>query len=373
MDCERQILDEEHRQSFRRHLVHRPEREPVAVREGEPLVDPRAARQRRGVHLARRQHDLAVLAVDHVTIVVDRHEIVVRADLLDLPERIEQRLIVPQRHVVERGGVALDVCGRQGGFARNLALDNLVERKTDARGVDGMRDEGHLAHLLVRRDYQALQDEGVELPARTTPMYRPAAISRANNRCRRDLVERKQGAEAGDDDQHPLHGNARVDVDIRRAVNDAGRGGEQLRNAEPRPECEEQEQCGNQHAQVPPRRVADQQPAERVEHQALAGEVNDAHDDGGEQHRDEGQVLEELKKRQLEEVERNVVAQDRVVGAERHGVARHEPDVPLARRIQGDEERDDRRAQVEEGPQATHVDGDRPDALRPDDREGARP
>ncbi len=80
------------------------------------------ARQRLGVQLARGQHDLAVLAVDQIAVVVDRVEIVVRADFLDLAERVEQRQIVPQRHVVERGRVARDVRRRQRCITRDAAL-----------------------------------------------------------------------------------------------------------------------------------------------------------------------------------------------------------------------------------------------------------
>ena len=68
----RQIADEQDRQSFAGHLVDRAERQAVAVREGQPLVDPRSIRQAGRVQLARRQHDLTQRAVDGVAIVVDR-------------------------------------------------------------------------------------------------------------------------------------------------------------------------------------------------------------------------------------------------------------------------------------------------------------
>ena len=44
-----------------------------------------------------------------------------------------------------------------------LTLLHLVERERGARRLDGMRDERHLAHLLVRRHYEALQDEGIAI------------------------------------------------------------------------------------------------------------------------------------------------------------------------------------------------------------------
>ena len=130
---ERQVTDEEHRQTFGRHLVDRAERQAVAVGERQLLVDPGAARQAARVQLARRQHDLPVLAVDDVAIVVDPGEVVVGADLLDLPEGIEQRLVVPERHVLDRGGVAFEVRPREPGVARELPLFHLVEPERLAR------------------------------------------------------------------------------------------------------------------------------------------------------------------------------------------------------------------------------------------------
>ena len=65
-------------------------------------------RQRVGVELARREHHLAQLAVDVIPVVVDRDEVVVRADRLDLPERLEQRLAIPESHVVDRRAVGRD-------------------------------------------------------------------------------------------------------------------------------------------------------------------------------------------------------------------------------------------------------------------------
>ena len=61
-----------------------------------------------GVHLARREHHLAQLAADAIAVVVDREEVVVRADRLDLAERLEQRLAIPQPHVVDRRAIRGD-------------------------------------------------------------------------------------------------------------------------------------------------------------------------------------------------------------------------------------------------------------------------
>ena len=164
----RQVLDEQHRQAFRRHLVHRTERDAVAVREGEPLVDPVAVGQAVGVQLARRQHDLPVLPVDPVAVVVDRHEVVVGPDLLDLREGLQQRLVVPEPDVAERLGVRVDVGAGQRRVARHLALLDAVEREGLARGGDVVLDVRRLARLLVRRDDEALHQRR-RPPTRRSP------------------------------------------------------------------------------------------------------------------------------------------------------------------------------------------------------------
>jgi hypothetical protein len=105
----RQVLDEEDRQALLRHLVHRAERQAVAVGEGEVFVDPRLRRQALRVQLARREHDLPVLAVDQVPVDVDRREVVVGADFLDLAEGVEQRLSIPEPDVADGRRVLLDV------------------------------------------------------------------------------------------------------------------------------------------------------------------------------------------------------------------------------------------------------------------------
>ena len=104
-------------------------------------------------------------AVDAVAVVVHRDEVVVGADLLDLPERLEQRLVIPQPHVLERGGIAGDVV-RVSRRRRTVARSStLVEREGAPRRVDVVLDERRLARLLVGRDDEALHDAAVDLAA----------------------------------------------------------------------------------------------------------------------------------------------------------------------------------------------------------------
>ncbi len=161
----RKVAHEQDGQSFAGHLVHRTERQAVAVREGQSLVDPGAIRQARRVQLARRQHHLTELAVDDVAIVVDRHEVVVGADLLDLSERLEQRLVIPEPDVLERGRIVRDVVARQQRIAGQRTLLDVLEAERTPRRRDVVLDERRLAHLLVGRDDETLQDGAVDLAA----------------------------------------------------------------------------------------------------------------------------------------------------------------------------------------------------------------
>ena len=60
------------------------------MREREILVDKIARRQGGAVEFAGREQHLPQLTVDYVPIVVNRHEIIIWADCLKLPERLEQ-------------------------------------------------------------------------------------------------------------------------------------------------------------------------------------------------------------------------------------------------------------------------------------------
>ena len=60
------------------------------MREREILVDEIARRQGGAVELAWREQHLPQLTVDYVPIIVNRHEIIICADFLKLPERLEQ-------------------------------------------------------------------------------------------------------------------------------------------------------------------------------------------------------------------------------------------------------------------------------------------
>ena len=107
----RHVLQDERRQAFGREAVHRVHGHAVPVRVDQLLVDPvpAALGQAVDVELARGEHHLPHRAVDLVPIDVDVGEVVVRADLLDLAQRVLQGAPVPQPDVLQRLLVVGDI------------------------------------------------------------------------------------------------------------------------------------------------------------------------------------------------------------------------------------------------------------------------
>ena len=106
------------------------------------------------------QHHLPHDTVDLVAIDVDVGEVVVRADLLDLTQRVLQRAPVPQPDVLQRFLIVLRVQRVEAGVGRVRHLVDRVEAEGPSRELDVVRDVRSLAHQLVRPD-----DEAADVPA----------------------------------------------------------------------------------------------------------------------------------------------------------------------------------------------------------------
>ncbi len=248
-----QVADEEDRQPLDRHLVDRTQGQSHAVGEGEVLVDEGPGRQRADVQLARREQDLAVLPVDHVAIIVHRDEVVVGADLLELAEGLEQGGPVPKPHVLDGGGVGLDVGQGQVGLAIELPGVDAVDPPGLARGGDVVDEVRRLPGQLGRRDHELLHERREE----------PAAQEH-----RREVSRDGQDAVAGElppdppeqDQPRRQHGEdggglegrqGGVHVGVAGADQRAGGAVEQRGDVhQPEPDGGEQEACRQEDGQV---------------------------------------------------------------------------------------------------------------------------
>ena len=99
----RHVAQVEGRQPFRRKPVDGVHGDAVAVGINQLFVDPVAAAlgQFVDVQLARSEHHLAQGAIDYIAIDVDIGKVVVGTDFLNLPQRVLQRLPIPQADVLQ--------------------------------------------------------------------------------------------------------------------------------------------------------------------------------------------------------------------------------------------------------------------------------
>ena len=227
-------------------------------------------------------------------------------------------------------------CAGQRRVAGELALLDLVEREGLARGGDVVLDERRLARLLVGRDDEALDDGGVGLAAergrrRRAPRRRPAALVRPVSAVRGGKARRRP-ARPGSAASCRRH--ARVHVGVARALDDAGRRGAGVGAAEPRAEREQQEERRGEPRQVRPARdrrcaepngVSASWPATRRGPRCRSPRpARPARSPS---------ARTSSRSRQREDVERGVVAEDRVGRAERHVLPPRQQRQPFARRV----------------------------------------
>jgi len=104
--------------------------------------------------------DLPVFAIDRISVVVDRDEIVVGADFLELAEGLHEERAFPQSDVVHGGGVCLDVSHREPHFSGEIVRLHVVEPPRLARRVNVVAQVGGFARQLVRGDDQLLVRAG---------------------------------------------------------------------------------------------------------------------------------------------------------------------------------------------------------------------
>ena len=364
----RQVAHEEHGQAFGRHLIDRAEREAVAVREAQAVVHPRLVRQAVGVEFARREHHLTALPVDPVAVVVDRHEVVVRADFLDLRERLEQGLMIPEPHVRDRLGVGDDVFRVERVVAGQFLFVDAVEAVGLPRRMDVVDDVRLFFVLFVRGDDELLDEGAVHEAADVQEHHQDDGDGHGPAPRAEALPHGQHGADGeqdhldAEDGQHGVRVGVGRAEDHRRRVAAGGRD-ERAGHVEPRAPGHQREGHGDEPDQMRARARREahgrkERDAEARRDRHRAREHVDAAGAGQcEQREREGQLADRLEDRQPEDVEAHVVMEQRVLRAERYRAEEHRPAHPVGRGRHGEHRRDDDRADRRETRQAGAFDG----------------
>ena len=186
----------------------------------ELLLGPGAVRaEQLDVQLPRGQHDLSLLLLDLVTVDVDVGEAVVAAEVLLLPERRQQRPVVPQPQVVDRRLVFVeDPAGELLLTGERARLDRVeVERR--ARRLHVIPDVGPLDGQLVRLDLEALHEARIEA-ADDDREHEPGAGREPEQPQRPEpgVQEQKPGRDEGDDGQDHVGRVLRIHVGVQRGL-----------------------------------------------------------------------------------------------------------------------------------------------------------
>jgi hypothetical protein len=190
-------------------------------------------------------------------------------------------------------------------------------------------DVRRLAHLLVRRYEEVLQNDGVQTTDDSNPDVQTGGGDNRPQARHPRLIHGKQCAYACHSDQEPLHRHTGVDVDVRCAVDNPGRRGQQFRNAEPGVKSHQQQEHRREPAQMAARARTDRHAPRATPYQALSCDMCSDDADGCQHRCQEEHTLDKLQERQLKNIEGHVVTEYRVLDPERNAMTRQQPDVPL--------------------------------------------
>ena len=339
-DGGRDVLDEELRQPLAGHAIDRPHDRAVPVRVHEVLVDPDAARQVGVRQLADGQHHLPGLSVQLVPVVVHVHELVVRADLLELAVGIQRGAVLPEADVLDGGVVRAQDRGAEVLLGRERARLDPVEPVGPVGGRDRPLDVGALGHDLVGRHAKPLDDGGVRGQAEEPPSQpEPDPDQGEEEAGPRHLEEEQDGPEAGQADHDVERRERGVDVRVARPERRAASGEQEAEGVQRVPPRLDDEERGSEREEVPLRpRVRDQaggrQPDPARQH------VDGG--DGGQGHReDQRQELKDAdEKRVREDVEPDVAAEQGLGHAEGPRVPVPDHRLPERRPVAAQHERD---------------------------------
>ena len=282
------------------------------------------------MHLARREHHLAVLAVDHVAVVVHVGELVVRPDLLKLAVGLQQRRVVPEADVLDREVVAAQILAGQVLLGGEVPLLDVVELVGQARVLDVPLDVGPLEDDLVGDDLELLHEGRVNPPAENEEGRDDTDGHDGDQRLAdKGIGDDRRPAERGDDHEGLEDPELGRHVGVARAEDDPALGEQDLVEREPRPEDTPEEKERHEDQQVPlrPRRQAED--LRRPDDHGLADDVDHGRGDEGEEVQTDEPAEDVAQQGKLEDVEPDVLPEEGVVHPEGRGVDVQQQVLPL--------------------------------------------
>ena len=253
-DLRRNVADEEAREAARCGVAGRGDRQSVAVRVDEVLVDPgpRLRGQSGGVDLAGRDEHLLQHSVHGVAVGVDLRKPVVRANRLQLRVGLLDRAWLPDPGLAHLVGGSPGCRGRHG-LRRRVRLGvDVLEIERSARHVYVSLDVGRLQGRFIWCDHVALHDR------------RPDRDQ--HDACRRPSPEGEGGRlpvprPRGNEEQHrnedaqrdhdPVRGELGVHVGVGRAHELVARGVGEAPHLDPEVECDREHEHAEQDRDEP--------------------------------------------------------------------------------------------------------------------------
>ena len=288
----------------------------VAVRVGDVLVHPGAVREAELVRpqLAHADHGVLQLTVDLVAV---HAEHVVEAPVatvgLALLEGGRDDVGVHQTDLRRGRGVLAQRTRGRVRAGRVGHLGDVVEVERGAGRVDVVLDVGLLERALVGLDLELLDGPGVEVADGQGRQDHQPGADRGDAPVGAEDPHHEQGRDHHRGDREDrLRGQDRVDVRVGGALEAGVGGGQQVVALEPVPRAEEEHVDRGEHAEVAARGARDLEPALLVPAHAAVDEVADQGADDRDQQHELPEGDQHVDHRQGEDVEGDVVAEDRV-------------------------------------------------------------
>ena len=327
----RDVLQVEQRQAFAALARHRRHHHAGAVGEEQMQVDPglRVGRQQRRLELARRQHHLLIGAVQPIAVDVHVEEFVIGPDLLELGVGVHQRLPVPQPDVVDGRAVGLERGEAQPFLGRERLHRDLLQVVGLPRQGDVALDIGRLELQLARLHGEAIEQRGKQ------PGDHDRAGEQQQRRRRGEAPgppphgrRRGDGAGGGQSGHEPQDRQPDMEIGVARADDDAVVAVEQQEAIERVGPGLDREVQAEQHRAVD--EGGGRQAARRpVELDVALHPIDRAGQGGAEEQEQQQPVLERDIGRQREEIEADVLAEDRVALAIGHLVKEAKGHLPV--------------------------------------------